>query len=999
MMFRRPVSLYAVAVCLSVVPCAFLVTSQSAFAQQQQPQQTQQQQSPPLAQQQPPPQKKQAPSPFEAIPQSEEAKPAPVQPAKPVDPGAAPTAAAQVDDVVEAIEFRGARRVPQDTLKAMIFTKKGDKFDPDTLNRDFMVLWNTGRFDDIRLEREAGKSGWVLRYLLTERRIVRTIKYEGNKSITVSEILDRYKERKVGLQVESQYDPNKVQRARNVLIEYLSERGRQFAKVEPDIRQIPPSSLEVTFKVDEGPKVKVGEINIEGNKVFDDKSIRRLMKNLKPIGIPYSILFESLFSKSYDATKLDEDADRIRVGLQQKGYFTARVIDRKITMRDVQTTNKFRLPIVQKKKTRIGKRADLEITVDEGKLFTLAKVNFNGVKLFKTPDALMTPLFGMKEGDIFATQKLQKGLESLRKLYGEFGYLDMVPEPAFEPDTTNGKMELTLSIDEGKQFFVRRIDFSGNTTTRDKVIRREMLIDEGDMYNSRFWELSILRLNQLGYFEVLKENESVDIKRDTKNNTVDLTVKVKERGKNSVQMNGGVSGIAGSFIGFSYATNNFLGLGETLSIATQLGDRTRDVTFSFTEPYFLDKPIQVGFTIFLQRFNYDQGREVSLLSGRNLSQQFNAIGTNNLLNYVSNGKGLTVFMQYPLKRSFARLGLSYGYNIQNIRTLTDAASAYFNFSQFQQLSGPNQLNGIKTSQVIPSYTYNTVNHPITPTAGKSLFISTAFAGSILGGSVNSFEPQVDAKYFRPGFKKGHVIGGHVLGRFVTGFGGKVAPPFNRYFMGGENDIRGFQVWELSPFSYIPSQATVEILNNDGSPRQQKQTATIDGVTTTGFVNVTQQVPIYQFISPGGDTQIVTNVEYRIPIFGPVWLAAFLDAGVNRLTRPGQLKISESRIDGLNSQFPEAGFQPQARLLTASQAIRSSTGLELQVLMPVVNAPFRLYWAYNPNIFDGTVQPPIVADRSSFPNQASFLNSVVQFGRPFRYFERRSTFRFSIGRTF
>ncbi len=995
MMFRRPVSLYAVVVCLSVFPFALLVSSQSAFAQQQPPQQT----TPPAQQ---PPQKKQAPSPFEAIPQAEEAKPAApaaAQPAKPAAPGAA-AAASPVEDVIEAIEFRGARRVPQDTLKAMIFTKKGDKFDPDTLNRDFMVLWNTGRFDDIRLEREAGKTGWVLRYMLTERRIVRTIKYTGNKSITVSEILDRYKERKVGLQVESQYDPNKVQRARNILVEYLSERGRQFAKVEPSLRQIPPSSMEIEFIVDEGPKVKVGEINIEGNKVFSDKAIRRLMKNLKPVGIPRSILFENLFAKSYDSSKLDEDADRIRVGLQQKGYFTARVIDRKITMRDVQTTNKFRLPIIQKKKTRIGKRADLDITVDEGKLFTLAKVNFNGVKLFKTPDALMTPLFGMKEGDVFGTQKLQKGLESLRKLYGEFGYLDMVPEPSFEPDTQTGKMELTLSIDEGKQFFVRRIDFSGNTTTRDKVIRRELLIDEGDMYNSRFWELSILRLNQLGYFEVLKENESVDIKRDTKNNTVDLTVKVKERGKNSVQMNGGVSGIAGSFIGFSYATNNFLGLGETLSIATQLGDRTRDVTFSFTEPYFLDKPMQVGFTVFLQRFNYDQGREVSLLSGRNLIQQFNAIGTQNLLNYVSNGKGFTLFAQYPLKRSFARLGLSYGYTIQNIRTLTSAADAFFNFSQFQQLSGPNQLNGIKTSQVIPSYTYNTVNHPITPTAGKSLFISTAFAGSILGGSVNSFEPQVDAKYFRAGFKKGHVIGAHVLGRFITGFGGKVAPPFNRYFMGGENDIRGFQIWQLSPFSYIPSQAEVNILNNDGSPRQQRQLVTdSNGVTSLQFVNTTQQIPIYQFISPGGDTQIVTNFEYRIPIFGPVWLAAFVDAGVNRLSRPGQLKINESRIDQLNSTFPEAGFRPQARLLTASQAIRSSTGLELQVLMPVVNAPFRLYWAYNPNIFDGTVQPPIVADRSSFPNQQSFVNSIVQFGRPFRYFERRSTFRFSIGRTF
>ncbi len=998
MKFRRPESLSAIAVCVFVLSSAFLLTTQPVFAQQQQ-----QQQQPPPQTPTPPPQKKQAPSPFESVPLSNEAKPAPQQPgqAKPVleapKPAAGePQTTGPIEDVVEAIEFRGARRVPQDTLKALIFTKKGDKFDPETLNRDFMALWNTGRYDDIRLEREGGKTGWILRFVLTERRIVRTIKYEGNKSITVSEILDRYKERKVGLQVESQYDPNKVQRARNILIEYLAERGRQFAKVEPDIRQIPPSSLEVTFKIDEGPKVKVGKIEISGNKVFSDKEIRRAMKNLKPIGIPHSILFEELFSKSFDSTKLEEDADRVRVALQQKGYFTARVVDRKVAIKDFETHNWFRVPLIQKAKTGVGKRAEIEMIVEEGKLYRLAKVNFNGVKLFKTPDALMTPLFGMKDGDIFATQKLQKGLESLRKLYGEFGFIDMVPEPSFEPDTASGKMELTLSIDEGKQFFVRRIDFSGNTTTRDKVIRRELLIDEGDMYNTRFWELSILRLNQLGYFEVLKENESVDIKRDTKNNTVDLTLKVKERGKNSVQMNGGVSGIAGSFIGFSYATNNFLGLGETLSLSTQLGDRMRDVTFSFTEPYFLDKPVQVGFTVFLQRFNYDQGREVSLLSGRNLLPYYQQLGTNNLLNYVSNGRGFTVFAQYPLKRSFARLGLSYGYTIQHIRTLTDAASAYFNYSSFQQLSGPNQLSGIRTSMITPSYTFNTVNHPITPTAGKSLFISTAFAGSALGGAVNSFEPQVDAKYFRAGLKKGHVIGMHFTGRFITGYGGKVAPPFNRFFMGGENDIRGFQVWELSPFAYIPSQATINVKNNDGSNRQQKVINT-DG--TTSFVDVTQTIPVYQFISPGGDTSLVGNFEYRIPIFGPVWLAYFFDAGMNRLSRPGQLKINDSRVSDLNNLFPEAGFQSQARIVTASQALRSSTGLELQVMMPVVNAPFRLYWAYNPNIFDSTVQPPIATDRSSFPNNATFVNSLLQFGRPFAYRERRSTFRFSIGRTF
>ena len=134
------------------------------------------------------------------------------------------------------------------------------------------------------------------------------------------------------------------------------------------------------------------------------------------------------------------------------------------------------------------------------------------------------------------------------------------------------KIDLTINMDEGHQFFVRRIDFQGNTTTRDKVIRRELLIDEGDLFSQRLWDTSLLRLNQLGYFDPLKPEDAADIKRDTKTNTVDLLLKLKERGKNSIQLNGGVSGIAGSFIGFSYATNNFLGLGETLSLNSQIGD-------------------------------------------------------------------------------------------------------------------------------------------------------------------------------------------------------------------------------------------------------------------------------------------------------------------------------------------------------------------------------------------------------------------------------------------
>ena len=944
-------------------------------------------------------------SPFEPVPApAEPAKPE-AQPPKPA-PGAKPPSPFEapkpveeapppqaVENVIEAIEFRGARRVPADTLRARIFSKRGDILDEDALRRDFMALWNMGRFDDIRLEVEPGKTGQIVRFILTERQMVRTIRYEGIKSVTVSEILDRFKERKVGLSVESMYDPSKVQRAKVVLEEFLAERGRQFATVRPELTQVPPSSLAITFHVDEGPKVKVGKINIEGNHAFKDRAVIRSMRNLRPIGIPRSILLENIFSKAFDSTKLDMDMDMLRNFYQVRGYFTARAIDYKIVHRDVGG-GKFRLAPFYL--NRPGKRVDITIQVEEGRRYKLGKVTFAGMKLFRTQDYLLSQVFKMRPGDYFSTEKLRKGMEELQKLYGMYGYIDMVPEPDFDIPPGSDTLNLTFNIDEGKQFFVRRIDFSGNTTTRDKVIRRELLIDEGDVYNTHLWDLSILRLNQLGYFEVLKEKEAADIRRDPRTNTVDITLKVKERGKNSVGLQGGVSGIAGSFIGFNYATNNFLGLGETLSIESQLGDRLRSVTFGFTEPYFLDRPVSLGFTIYTQRFNFDQGREVSLLSGRDLTPLYRALGTDNLLNYVSNGYGFTVFTSYPLKRTFARVGITYGFDISNITTLTPASKSYFEYLNFQSgIGGPNSLTGIRTSKIIPSYSYNTVDHPMTPSRGRSLFISTEFAGSFLGGNVNMIRPTISMTYFRRGLKQGHVIGMRAMGSHVSGYGGRQAPPFNRFWIGGEQDVRGFDIWGISPLAFVPSTAQVFVLNDDGTQRLQK--VIVDGKPTNA--PVVQTIPIYQLTQPGGDTQLIGNLEYRIPIAGPVTIAAFFDIGANKIIRPSQLTMNQDRTDSLNLQFPQANFSGRALIAKGLQQARASTGVEFQVIMPVVNAPFRIYWAYNPLRVRTVFQPPIAADRSFFPNRATYIKAINDTAPVVPFFEQARTFRFTIGRTF
>ncbi len=1003
MQYCRQSCLFALLVCLCLLT-TILSAQQPAPAKPQQeapPQSNPPKQQPDPEKPQPTPPKQQ--NPFETIPVAPVEPPNTPQAKPPQTPGAKPQLEApkpveppkpgEPQNVIEAIEFRGSRRVPQDTLRALIVTKRGDPYNEEILNRDFMALWNTTRFDDIRLEREQGTTGWIIRFVVQERRVVRSIKYDGMKSITLSEILDRFKERKVGLQVESQYDPNKVQRASNVLKEYLAERGRQFASVTPELRQIPPSSLEVNFVVVEGPKVKVGEIDIQGNRVFSDRSVIRAMKNLHPIGIPYSIVLENLFSKTFDSTKLEEDKDRVRNFYQERGYFTARAVDHKVEIVDVGG-GKFKIPLFYPNKP--GKRANIEIALEEGPQYRLGKVNFQGVKFFRTPESLFTPVFGMAEGDVFSTGKLRKGMEQLGKLYGEFGFLDMVPEPSFEPDPTTGVIDLNFAIDEGKQFFVRRIDFQGNTTTRDKVIRRELLIDEGDLFNQRLWEVSLLRLNQLGYFEVLKEEEAANITRDVRNNTVDITLKVRERGKNSVQLSGGVSGIAGSFVSFGYATNNFLGLGETLSLDAQIGDRIRSTTFSFTEPYLFDKPISAGFSIFYSRFNYDQAREVGLFTGRNLTQYFQQLGEGSALNYVTNGAGFSVYASTLLRRSFARVGITYNFNQSSLTPISSSAQNLFGFYDYQNFDGPNQLSGIRTTSIIPNFSYNTVDHPITPSRGRSVYISTTFASGALGGNVNMIEPTIDAKYFRSGFRRGHVIGMHFLGRFVTGYGGKSAPPFNRFYMGGENDIRGFDIWRISPVAFVPNAVSIPVLNADGSERLQKA---IDNDGNEVLTPITQTVPIYQYTQIGGDTQGVYNIEYRIPIFGPVTLAAFFDVGINTILMKSQLKLNEDRLTSLQSSFPQSNFANGVTLASDSMKPRASTGLELQIMMPVVNAPFRLYYAFNPLRNTVPYQPPVVADRSMFPNELTFQNYVARYGVPIPPFERDKMFRFTISRTF
>ena len=666
-------------------------------------------------------------------------------------------------------------------------------------------LWNTGYFEDIRFTREQTPKGWRIIVLVKEKPTIRTIDYTGLSSVSTSDVLDRFKQDKVGLVVESQYDPTRTKKAEVSMKGLLAEHGRQFATIRTEIRQIPPAAVGITFVVKEGPKVKVGKIKFEGNKNIKTRVLRAAMKNLRPVGIPHSIFLENIFARTYDATKLEEDTERVRAEYQNRGYFKANVGDPKTEIHDTGHKGGH-IPLIQ---SGPGKAVDITIPIDEGDKYKLGKITFKNNKAISNTAALRS-LFPLKDGDIFSREKIAKGLENLRKAYGEYGFINFTPVPNTTFDDDKKIANLEIDVDEGKQFYVRRIEFQGNTTTRDKVIRRELALEEGGIYNSRLWEMSLLRLNQLSYFDQLKPDDPnvTDKKLDEKNGLVDLTLKVKEKGKNSIGLNGGVSGLEGAFIGVNYSTNNFLGRGETLQIQISLGNLARSVLFGYTQPYMFDRPLQFGFSVFANKISYNQARQLSIFSGQNLNLP-NAV-LQNLQNYSQSSAGFTTSLSYPLRRSFKRLGITYSLDRSTLLPLSTASKNLFEFIAFRGISGPNAVNGIVTSKLFPNFSFNTLDSGISPHRGHQMTLGMEFAG--VGGTVRSIRPVFQYKQFMPVQRGRNTVGFSVNGSFISGYGGLVAPPFQRFFMGGENDIRGFDIRSISPVAFLPSSNVITLTN-------------------------------------------------------------------------------------------------------------------------------------------------------------------------------------------
>jgi outer membrane protein insertion porin family len=602
--------------------------------------------------------------------------------------------------------------------------------------------------------------------------------------------------------------------------------------------------------------------------------------------------------------------------------------------------------------TKTVDRYYITITIEENEQYRIGEIKVKGNTV--VPEEAIKNLMGIKPGDIFNDTLLRGAMENLKKAYGTLGYANFTPGREHDFDETKKVVNLTIDVNEGKQYKVNRITFSGNTTTRDKVIRREFLLTEGAIYSSRGLDMSLLRLNQLGYFDQVKEEDAeIKFNKDPRIAEVDINVKVKEKGKNTIGVNGGISGIGGGFVGMTYETNNFLGRGNALTMDIQGGSQQSTFVFSYREPYLFDRPLSLGVSVYGRSYQYDQAREVLGLDPRNLPE---GLGFDNRLNYQQNRRGFSVSTGYPL-RLFKQMGLMYQFENSETNAVNPATQEYFlavnqqSRQEFQTNTGTD-FNQFHSRKLVPSFGWRTVDSMYFPTRGHSLTVAFDYTGGLLGGNVNYIRPTVQFEAYRPHTKRRNVLAFRFISSFISGFSGVSAPFYERVYSGGDYDIRGFDFRSISPVSFI--------------------TRYIDSLDAE--TGATVKKPFDDIVQVGGDTSAIMNLEYRIPLVGPITFAGFMDIGNTWVLKKNQLRREILNSEGfLEVETPK--FMPGT-----NSGFRMSTGVELQVIVPILNAPVRFIWAVNPMRLDNIYLGPVT-------------------GTPFQIYQPKRDFKFSMGRTF
>jgi outer membrane protein insertion porin family len=748
-----------------------------------------------------------------------------------------PAAGDLTGQIIERFEAVGNASVASDTIRVYLGIQPGDPYQPEAIQRNFLNLWQTGLFDDIRVEAEPGDKGVVVRAIIKERPRIGAVEFRGNKELNTQKINEALEREKIDIHVGNTIEQTLVRRAAETIKQTYAEGGFEGVQVDTITEDLAePGEKRIVFVINEGIKAKVAGIDFTGNKRFSDGKLRSVMKDVKRHNIITWVRKKNLYVPS----KLDEDLERVKNYYQDHGY-------QDVVFGDPQIKT-------------VGKRVRITIPVKEGEVHKFGSVSVTGNTVFTSEQILGD--FPLKEGETLARKPIQARVDAFGEAYRMRGYIYAYVDPEYK-DRGNNVVDVNLNVYEGDQFRLGRLEFEGNTTTKDKVLRREIFLEEGQIMDMEAFKQSVYKLGQLGYFKV---TDNPDFKVNPDSKTVDITVKGVEEGKNDVQFGGGYSETGGFFVQAQFATRNFLGEGENFGLSYQRGSRTNFFSISYADPWFMDTPNSLGISL------YNTARVPPRAFG-----------------YEQHGRGGTVAYGYRLGR-FDSVSMLYGFDQSKYRyDVNEEPDPNGNIP----VGVARDLN-FTTSTVVPTYRYDSRDHPFDPTRGSRISLSIAYAGGPLGGTVEMLKPTVGlTRLFRLSRKSSVSInaeGGYIknfrkncaytYAELTEDIGELCVQESDRFIVGGEFSVRGFEYGTLGPY---------------------------------------EDFPRYGLRPRGGYKYHVYNLEYVYRVNEPMRFVLWADAG---------------RAYGYKDKFD------------VSQ-IRYSVGAEMRVFLPVFQFPLRFIYAFNP----------------------------------------------------
>jgi outer membrane protein insertion porin family len=704
-------------------------------------------------------------------------------------------------EVLEKIEIEGNDRVTKETILYYLSSREGDYYSEDLLQRDFRVLWSTGFFSNIKFERSVGSQGKIVKIIVEENPIIKEIVYKTGKKLKEDDIVNKLKEKNEYLLPYSYYSPYKVQKIKATIGDLLAEKGLTSGQVEAEINPQGKNEMEVVFKIDEGPKIRVGDIAFEGKPKIPESALRGAFKENKEHGLITWITGKDNFKMN----KLSEDLENLKRVYQEHGYMEAVIGEPRIEEYEKRT-------VTLKKQTM--KR--IVVPVNAGYRYFVGDVKIEGNKVFNSK--YLRSLIKYEEGDVYNTKIREDAVTEIGEMYQNFGHLYAQVRPVESLDPKNKRVNVTYNIYEGEVAYLNRLKIRGNTYTKDKVIRREILLREGDRFSFALFKDSLLRMNQLGLVELDGEPKIEPDPQDPTKINVELSVTELQR--NNIQFTAGYSGYQGPFVAISYGTVNFLGAGEKLDLTFQYGKRIKNYSFGFTEPYIFDRPMSLGFNIYSRYMVYP---------------------------YLYDRKSKGVSLVYGARlRGYLRTSITYGYELVDISSPTEFDDDYYYSgygyggmgygygSYYGSYYGPYGYGSWNIGYLYPTLYRNTVDSPLTPSRGALYLVGAKFTGGIFGGSIKLIKPRFEWAQYIPTIAN-HSIGMHLEYEFIHSLDNKQPPFWEMFYLGGERSIRGYDIYSVGP-----------------------------------------RTPEGRLL--GGSKSLVLNFEYIMPVGGPLYAILFYDAG-------------------------------------------------------------------------------------------------------------------------